>query len=102
MKIAAASASVAEIVRAILLPKGSQGEPNEPAEPNRRAEAQTDIAARTILRSVWLHYHLHAAILFVAERPVHLGRVVERHAMRHDKRRIDLARFDVAQQTRQV
>src|SRR5215510_14759557 len=92
MSSAAASATIADIVRAMFLLSSY--------EPQRRLT--TDIAARTILRSVWLHYHLHTAILFVVKRPVHLRRVVERHAMRHHKRRIDLARFDIAQQTREV
>src|SRR4026208_383382 len=97
MKIAAAratSAGVADIVRVIFLPRVERVQ--------LETATQTDIAARTILRSVWLHYHLHTAILFVAGRSGQRRRAVERHAMRDDEGRIDLSRFDVAQQARQV
>jgi hypothetical protein len=41
-----------------------------------------------------IHDHLHAIVLLVPERPVHPGRIVKRHPVRDDKRRINLAALD--------
>src|SRR5262245_59681225 len=51
---------------------------------------------------LWRHHHLDAAVLFVAERPIHLRPTLQRHAMGDDEGRIDPAVFDQLQQFRQI
>src|SRR4051812_20313654 len=53
---------------------------------------------RSMASSIWLHHDFHAAVLLVAEGPVHLRAVFERAGVRDHERWIDLALLDAAQQ----
>ena len=49
-----------------------------------------------------LHHDLDAAVLFLPEGSIHLGRVVEDHPMGDDKGRVDFASLDALEERRQV
>src|SRR4051794_13764574 len=67
-----------------------------PFPPDRPCNGLVEV---TLLR---LEHDLFAVVLLIAEHPVAFRRVFERHAMRDDEARIDLALFHTLEQRFQV
>src|SRR5436190_11636882 len=63
---------------------------------------RSDIPLPPVAALAWLHDDLDARVLLLAERPVHVRRVVETDAVRDEERRIDVAALDAREQLRHV
>src|SRR5688572_29805611 len=84
------------VIRSSAMPSAMLNQPS--ARATERAAGRRVCLGIRMASSVRFEHHLHATVLLVAERPVHLRAVLERRRMRDDERWVDLLLLDAAQE----